>query len=154
MIDKRELASQVRWYEAQLAGGVGGALFSAALGALTYLGLKELEAGARESMMVWSGAAYLYRAFGLWGAVSAFVAMTLLGVAVSIQALRTRSRLIDTFGKDAVLGARRSLLASTPRFLRGTENDGRLPKSTVIMGILLLLLLAAAVAGVKLGVIH
>jgi len=154
MTDKREVAPQVRRYQMQLAGGVAGALFFAVTGAIVFLELKELEAGARESVRVWSPAAVLYRLFGLWGAVSVFAVMTLLGVGASFQTLRTRSRLIDTFGKSTISDARRSLDSSTPRFLRGTEDDGRLPKSTIIMGVLLLLLLAAAVVGVKLGVIH
>jgi len=154
MTHERELASQVRRYQIQLAGGIGGAVFFAATGAIVFLELRELESGVRESVAVWRPAAFLYRLFGLWGAVSLFAAMTLLAVGVSFQALQARSRLIHEFSKDTILDVRRSLDAGTPRFLRGTEDTGRLPRSTIIMGILLLLLLAAAVAGVKLGVFH
>jgi hypothetical protein len=80
--------------------------------------------------------------------------MALLGVGAAVHALRARTQLTQRFGEGAVSEARRSLASGTPRFVRGTESDGRLPRSTIVLGVLLLLLLVAAAAGVKLGLLR
>jgi len=154
MAQRQNVAAQVARYQKLILAGIIAIVCFGGFGAFAVHELRELEAGVRDSARVWAPAAFLYRSFGLWGAAAPFGFMVALGAVFLVGGLRERARLRSTAGAAAVRRAQQSMAAGSSRFVRGTEDSGRLPISTIILGVLLVVLLVGTFAAVKMGLIR
>ncbi len=133
-----------------LAGAFGIFLY----GLITYLDLTSLENGSVESVNIWSPVKYFYENFGLYGALSPFLIFILYFVYKAMKALQHQRELIKEYGQDAFNNEIKKIRNSMPRIFRSTNENGKYPKSTIILASLMLAIFILVFLGVQFGFIR